>query len=119
MAINTFIPCIDYANTITLTNGQGTLTNGSVSGVIQLGKRRVFMISTKDTTTPGSISQIAVTFGLSTGTGAPAPTSASPFFSTTQVLIFDMGDVYDQIQVGNFHNSTDSIDYSVCLLSKF
>jgi hypothetical protein len=119
MAINSFIPCVDYANTLTLANGIGTLTNGQASGVIQLGKRRLFMLSTKDTTVPGSISQIAVTFGNSAGVTAPTPTSTSPFFSTTQVLIFDTGDAYDQIQVGNFHNASDSIDYSICLLSKF
>lgn len=111
-----FVP--DYANTVTVANTEGTLTNGSVSGPITLGAHRLFMLSAKDTTTPASISQIAFTMGLSSGTTAPSPTSSSPFFSLTQSLIFDTG-MYDQINLGNFHNATDSIDYSIVLLSKF
>lgn len=111
-----FVP--DYANTITVSSNEGTLTNGSVSGAITLGAHRLFMLSAKDTTTPSSISQISFTMGLSTGTTAPSPTASSPFFSLTQNLVFDTG-MYDQINLGNFHNATDSIDYSIVLLSKF
>ena len=119
MATLTGIYSIDYANTITVTGNEGTLAANASSGAITLGKRRLFMISVKDTTTPASLAQISFTFGLSTGTTAPAPTSSSPFFSLTQSLVFDTGDVYDQIQLANFHNGSDSVDYSVVLLSKY
>jgi hypothetical protein len=119
MATLTGIFSVDYANTITVTSNEGTLAANAASGVIQLGKNRIFMISCKDTTTPASLSQISITFGLSTGTTAPAPTGASPFFSLTQTLVFDTGNVYDQIQLANFHNGADSIDYSVILLNKY
>jgi hypothetical protein len=125
MATMTAVFCVDYANTITVANGTGTLAASASSGVIQLGKRRLYMISAKDTTTPASLSQISVTFGLSVKGGgtaqtlAPAPVSGSPFFSLTQNLVFDTGDNYDQIQLANFHNGADAIDYSVILLSKF
>jgi hypothetical protein len=119
MATITAIFPVDYANTITVANVTGTLAANATSGVIQLGKRRLFMISVKDTTTPASLSQIAFTFGISTGTTAPSPTSGSPFWSLTQSLVFDTGDHYDQIQLGNFHNGADSVDYSVVLLEKY
>jgi hypothetical protein len=108
----------DYANTITTTNAEATLANTVASGIIQLGQHRLFMVSAKDTTTPAALAQISFTFGLSTGTTAPTPTATSPFWSLSQALVFDTG-FYDQIQLANFHNGTDSIDYSVVLLSKF
>jgi hypothetical protein len=111
---------IDYVASATLTNGTGTLAVNTTSGIIQLGKHRIYQISVKDTTTPASITQVAFTAGLSTGTTAPAPTGASPFLSVTQALVFETGEETDQIQLGNFHNSgSDSIDYSVTILSKF
>jgi len=111
-----FVP--DYANTVTVSGNAATLTSSSVSGPIVLGAHRLFMLNVKDTTTPGSIAQIAFTMGLSTGTAAPSPTSAAPFFSIAQALVFDTG-MYDSINLGNFHNGSDSIDYSILLLSKF
>jgi X-X-X-Leu-X-X-Gly heptad repeat protein len=119
MATMAAVFTIDYANTATLTNGTGTLASGVASGIIQLGKHRVYQISVKDTTTAASISQISFTAGNSAGTVAPAPTGSSPFLSVTQSLVFDTGEEYDQIQLANFHNGADSIDYSVTVLSKF
>jgi hypothetical protein len=110
---------IDYANTITVTGNEGTLAASASSGVIQLGKRRLFMVSVKDTTTPASNAQISFTFGLSTGITAPAPVAGSPFWSVSQSLVFDTGDIYDQLQLANFHNGADSVDYSLVLLSKY
>jgi len=118
MATLTGIFTPDYANTVTITGNEATLAANAVSGPITLGQHRLFMLSVKDTTTPASISQVSFTMGLSTGTVAPSPTASSPFFSLTQNLVFDTG-MYDQINLGNFHNGADSIDYSVVLLSKF
>jgi hypothetical protein len=109
----------DYTGTVNTPNATGTLAASATSGVIQLGAHRIYMISVKDTTTPASITQIAFTAGLSTKTAAPTPTSGSPFFSVTQSLVFETGEETDQIQLGNFHNGSDSIDYSVMILSKF
>jgi hypothetical protein len=125
MASVTAIFGVDYANTITTANAEGTLAANAASGIIQLGKRRIFMVSVKDTTTPAAISQVSFTFGLSVLNGgtaaslAPAPVATSPFWSLSQGLVFDTGDHYDQIQLANFHNGADSIDYSVVLLDKY
>jgi hypothetical protein len=119
MATMTAVWVLDYANTITVTNNEGTLAASVVSGPITLGKNRIFKVMGKDTTTPASSAQIAFTMGLSTGTVAPSPTAASPFFSLTQDLTFDTGALYDQINLGNFHNGADSIDYSIVILSKY
>ena len=119
MSVFSAVYGINYAATANLTNGAATLTNTSTSGVILLGKNVLFQVNCKDTTTPGSITQLAFTFGLSTGTTAPAPTTTSPFWSVTQQLVFSTGPMYDSIQVGNFHNGTDSIDYSITILDRF
>jgi hypothetical protein len=119
MASVTAIFGVDYGNTITTANAEGTLAASATSGIIQLGKRRIFMVSCKDTTTPAALSQISFTFGFSGGVTAPAPVTTSPFWSLSQGLVFDTGDHYDQIQLANFHNGADSIDYSVVLLDKF
>jgi hypothetical protein len=110
---------VDYTNTISVPNNTGTLVANAASGIIQLGKRRIYMISAKDTTTPAALAQVSFTVGLSNGVPAPTPVSGSPFFSLSQTLVFDTGEVYDQLQLANFHNGADSIDYSVVLLSKF
>jgi len=119
MATVTGIFTVDYGNTITVTGSSGTLAQNAVSGPIVLGKRRIFKIMGKDTTSGASVAQLGFTFGLSTGTVAPSPTSSSPFFSLTQDLTFDTGDSYDEINLGNFHNGADSVDYSVVILSKY
>jgi hypothetical protein len=115
---------IDYANTITLSNTPvASLAGGAAAaGAVTVGKRRLIMISARDVTNQNNTAQISFTMGLSSGTAATAPTTNSPFFSLTQSLVFDTGDFYDQIWIGNFHNGTtgaDTIDYSVVLLSKY
>lgn len=118
MATVTGVWVVDYANTITVTSASGTLASSAVSGPITIGPHRLFKVMGKDTTSTAAIAQLGFTFGLSTGTTAPSPTSGSPFFSLSQDLTFDTG-MYDQINLGNFHNGSDSVDYSIVLLSKF
>lgn len=119
MATISGIFTIDYANTITIPSGTGFLLVGASTGILQIGKRRLFMISLLDPT-PGAVSDTTVhfTMGLSTGTHAPTPDEDSPMLSSSQNLVFDTGDTYDQIQLYNGDNA-NQIVYSVVLLSKF
>jgi hypothetical protein len=111
----------DFASTVGLTNGRAAIGAGAAgSGLIQIGKHRLFMINGIDTTTPANVGLVSFTMGLSTGTKAIAPTINSPVIALNNGMIFDTGDMYDQIWLGNFNNlSTNGIFVSVLLLSKF
>lgn len=117
MATTGAVFSIDYAASAALSSGVGTLAANAVSGVITVGKHRLIQIVAKDTTSPSSKAALGFTMGVSGGASAASPTSASPFILTGQII--DTGDAYDSINLGNFHNSTDSIDYAVVILSKF
>lgn len=119
MATVSGIFCIDYANTITVVGGAGNLLNGLSSGIIQLGKRRLFMVSAVSIETPDRVVSLSFTLGLSTGVQAPTPIYSAPLMSMSQNLVFDTGDMYDQIQLANVYNGSDSLRYSIVLLSKF
>lgn len=117
MASTSAVFSIDYAASAALASGVGTLAANAVSGVITVGKHRLILIVVKDTTSPSSKGALGFTMGASGGASAASPTSSSPFIVSGQVI--DTGDAYDSINVGNFHNSTDSIDYAIVILSKF
>ena len=112
---------IDFANTITLSNTPVSTLAGATAaaGPVTMGKRRLYLISGRDVTNQAAVAQLSFSIGLSTGTAAIAPTVTSPFLSLTQALVFDTGESYDQIWLGNFHNGTDTVDYSIVLLTKY
>lgn len=117
MATTGSILAVDYANSISIAALNGTLAANAVSGPLSVGKHRLIMISVKDTTSPSALAALGFSMGATGGAAAASPTSASPFLMAGTVI--DTGDAFDSINVGNFHNSTDSIDYSIVILSKF
>lgn len=78
----------------------GTITAGTPTGVITIGKNRLFRIFAAAATTTGALGiVIRFTLGNSTTTAAPSPTSSSPFFVTNQELLFEFTGEYDQINL--------------------
>jgi len=118
MATLSNVPVIDYQNS-TQAGLTGSLASNGTTGVLTVGKRRALLI-TAHISNSASIVDLNITAGLSTGTTAPAPTSASPFFiASSGVFVMDTGDLYDQIQLGNFLNGATTVLYSVVVLSKY
>lgn len=103
----------------------GTIATTANTGVIALGKYQVFkvvMINQTTPATPGAASQaLRFTLGSSAGAVAPTPTSASPFFVSSQENIFELSAAYDQINLANLaaDNGAVTIGYAIIPLAKF
>lgn len=126
MATTTAFLVPDYANTVSVTNSTAILTAGSpgvgVSAALTFGKRRILHIAALNTAAQSSRCAVSYTLGLSTGTTAPSPATTDPFFMGDEGLTIDLGDVYDQIRLGN--DSTKNANgatfaYSISVMSKF
>lgn len=121
MASFTSVWVPDYANTVSIAATTAILATATASGPITVGKRRLLHIVAIDVTTVANLVAVSFTMGLSTGTTAPSPVAASPFFISNEGLIIDTGDLYDQINIGNLaaYNAAASLAYSITILSKF
>jgi hypothetical protein len=82
-----------------------------VSGVIFLGKNRIFRIWTDNP------SGLNITFGLSTGTGAATPTATNYAIGSVPQE-FDTGPALDEIQLANI-SSISSAHYFIQAMNKF
>lgn len=93
-----FIP--DYAGA-TSAGFTGTITAGTATAALTVGKYRLFRIfAAAAAGTAGAIPMVVrFTMGSTDGVTAPAPTSSSPFFLTGQELLFEMSGSYDQIRL--------------------
>lgn len=123
MASGTSVWTIDYSVT-PITNSIGVLSGGvTASGIIQVGKRRLVMISASSQVSPPTSLKIILryTLGLSTGVTAASPSATSPFIYGDLSLIFDMGDYYDQLQLNSLtaDNGAGAVAYCVTPVSKF
>lgn len=123
MAILTSYTQLDYTDSVGHPTTQGTLTTGTSSGVITVGKYRLIHISAKVNTNGANRCALSFTLGNSAATGtapAPTPTASSPFFLGDEGYIVDTG-LYDQINLANIaaYNGAVTVVYSISLLSKF
>jgi hypothetical protein len=82
-----------------------------VSGVLFLGRNRIFRIWTDNT------SGLNITFGLSTGVAAPVPTSTNYAIGTVP-QDFDTGPALDSIQLANI-SGISSAHYFIQAMNKF
>lgn len=127
MATMTAFLTPDYANTVSVVNGTAILAipgGGLITTTaapLSYGKRRILHVAALNTTTTSSRCAVSYTLGLSTGTTAPTPTTNSPFFMGDEGLTIDLGDFYDQIQLGNDNNKNgaSALAYSISVMSKF
>jgi hypothetical protein len=105
-----------------IANSVGVLAN-SASGIIQLGKHRLFRVAAiSQTSAPTTfIIALRITMGISTGVTAATPTSLSDFVLNNQECIFDTGEAFDQIQVASLtaDNGAGNVAYCIMPLSKF
>lgn len=126
MATATAFLTPDYANSVSVSNATAALA-GTASGLVTtaapltFGKRRLLHIAALNTGTTSARCAISYTLGLSTGTTAPTPVTTSPFFMGDEGFTIDLGDLYDQIQLGNDNakNGNTAIAYSISVMSKF
>jgi hypothetical protein len=117
----------DYANTVSVSNTTAILTAGSpgvgtTASPLTFGKRRILHIAAMNTGTQSNRASVSYTLGLSAGTTAPTPTATSPFFMGDEGWTIDLGDMYDQIQLGNDstkNGSASTVAYSVSVMSKY
>jgi hypothetical protein len=117
----------DYANSASVSNSTAVLTAGSpgvgtTAGPLTYGKRRLLHVSALNTGTLSNRCALSYTLGLSTGTTAPTPTATSPFFMGDEGLILDLGDLYDQVQLGNDstkNGNATTVAYSISVMSKY
>jgi hypothetical protein len=117
----------DYANTVSVTNSTAILTAGSpgvgtTASPLTFGKRRILHISAINTGTQSNRAAVSYTLGLSTGITAPTPTATSPFFMGDEGFTIDLGDLYDQLQLGNDstkNGNASTVAYSISVMSKF
>jgi len=108
---------VDYQNSTNATFS-GSLAQNATTAALQLGKRRLVFIS-GHTSNSNIVCSLNFTLGNSAGTVAPAPTSSSPFVVvSSEGVVVDLGDSYDQIRLGNFNNATNVVQYSILVLSK-
>lgn len=102
----------------------GTIATTANTGPITVGRYQIFQIAMVNQTTPatpGAQSQaLRFTLGNSTGTAAPTPTSASPFFVSTHENIFEFSAAYDQINLANLaaDNGAVTVAYAIIPLAK-
>lgn len=126
MATATAFLTPDYANSVTVSNATAALA-GTASGLtttaapLTFGKRRILHIAALNTGSLSSRCAISYTLGLSTGTTAPTPITTSPFFMGDEGFTIDLGDLYDQIQLGNDNakNGNTAVAYSISVMSKY
>ena len=111
-----YIP--DYTTSQTTGFVATTVTNGTATAALTLGKFRLFkVIFCGSTAGPNNLS-LRFTLGLSTGTTAPVPTTSSPFILNNQENVFEMGSEFDQIRFANLDNAA-SINYTLLPIVKF
>jgi len=126
MATMTAFLTPDYANSVSVSNSAAAIAGGA-SGIastaaLTYGKRRLLHIAALNTSSTSSRCAVSYTLGLSTGTTAPAPLTSSPFFMGDEGLTIDLGDLYDQIRLGNDtakNGANVNIAYSISVMSKF
>jgi hypothetical protein len=127
MATMTAFLVPDYTNTVSVSNttaslaapGAGLIT--TTAAPLTFGKRRILHIVAINTTANNSRAAVSYTLGLSTGVTAPTPTTSSPFFMGDEGITIDLGDSFDQIQLGNDNNKNGAaaVAYSVSVMAKF
>ena|SRR5258708_5810171 len=114
----------DYAGSLA-TGLTGTIATGASTGVIQLGKYRLFQVSFLISGAPAvpssNVLALRFTLGISTGTTAPTPTAASPMFINYHETIYELNAAYDQINLANLStdNGALTLNYSLLPLAKF
>ena len=116
----------DYANSITVTNATASLAGvgsglSTTAAPLTFGKRRILHIVALNTGTTANRCVLNYTLGLSTGTTAPTPVIGSPFFLGDEGWTIDLGDCYDQIQLGNAfaNNGNTAVAYSITVMCKY
>lgn len=116
----------DYANSVSVSNATAALAGvasslSTTAAPLTFGKRRILHIAALNTGTTSARCAVSYTLGLSTGTTAPTPLTTSPFFMGDEGWTIDLGDMYDQIQLGNdfAKNGNTGISYSISVMSKF
>jgi len=116
----------DYTNTASVSNSTATIAAGSpgigVTAALTFGKRRILHIAALNTSATSSRCAVSYTLGLSTGTTAPSPATTDPFFMGDEGFTIDLGDIYDQIRLGNDSTKNANatvIAYSISVMSKY
>lgn len=115
----------DYDGALATATFVGTLATAAATGPLVVGKHRLIQIFFNRQTTPSNVNErysIRFTLGNSIiGHAAITPTSTSPFFTTDEPIIFDMGEAYDSINMANLasDNTAITLGYTILPLSKF
>lgn len=99
----------------------GTIATTANTGVIQIGKYRLFKIVVSVQPIAATAPILRFTLGISTGTTAPTPVATSPFVLGSGENIFETNGSYDQINLANLaaDNGAVTVAYTILPLSKF
>ncbi len=110
----------NYQDSKAIANLTGTLATTASTGPLTVGKSRIIRIFAFAATTAPVPVSLRYSLGISTGTTAPTPTAAMPFFFTNQVIEIELGSNYDQINFTNLaaDNGAVTLNYSISVMSR-
>lgn len=98
----------------------GTIATTANTGAIKVGVYRIFKLVFSVQPIAATPALLRFTLGNSTGTAAPTPVATSPLLRSDQENIFELNNVYDQINLANLaaDNGAVTVAYSIIPLAK-